>query len=448
MITEDQKRRALKKISDAGEAIAFKAPGIAAVWLGKLRGKIELTDKVKTAEVSDGKLWVNPSYLDGLHPAEALFVIAHEVLHVALGHTGMAESMGLLNPDSTVNSEKKREWNKLGEAKDMLINTLLEEDNVGRAPAGALKLPGDYEGPRETLALYYWLLEQEDPPGDGEGDGDEGDGEGDGGAGGQGQGDGDEGDGEGDGQQGPQGDQPSPGSGCQPRAPQGASQADNQQEATEARTTLQQLGIGKGTSIAEALKPVPSRTGWREVIGAGLAAASTEASNRTTKTYARASRREPIDPGIVLAGYTGSDPSICVLFDVSGSVSRTLVEKSAGHLLKMASEFPLMRIFFATHTDEVCWSGWIKAGGDVNAITEATSYSGGTDARPAYEAAQQAAPKGGFDCLVHFTDCDLPGDWPESPSKRLIVGALGRASLGELYCKPPAGARVIPVQES
>lgn len=444
-LTEDLKKRAIKKLSDAGEAVAFKSPGIAAVWLGKLRGKIELTEKVKTAEISGGKMWINPSFLDGLHPAEALFVIAHEVLHVALGHTGMAEQLGLLLPDGSVNPEKKRERTKLGEAQDMLINTLLEEDNVGRSPAGALKLHSDYEGPRETLSLYYWLLEQEDPPGEGEGEGDDGQGQGQG----QGQGEGSgQGQGEGNGQNGPQGDQPSPGSGCSPRAPQGATQADNQQEATEARTTLQQLGIGKGTAIADALKPAPSRTGWREVIGAGMAAASTEASNRTTKTYGRASRREPIDEGIVLPGYTGSDPSICVLFDVSGSVSRDLVAKSAGHLLKMAAEFPSMRIFFATHTDEVCWSGWIKAGGDANAITEATSYSGGTDATSAYALANEVAPKGGFDCLVHFTDCDLPGKWPESPSKRLIVGALGRGSLGDLYCKPPPGARVIPVQES
>ncbi len=113
---------------------------------------------------------------------------------------------------------------------------------------------------------------------------------------------------------------------------------------------------------------------------------------------------------------------------------------------RLASQYPGSRVYVISHTSDVVWQGWLKDGGDAKQLAEATAFGGGTDAKPAYDAARKIRPRG-FDAGVHFTDCELCDDvWPTVPAKRFVVGACGLASNGVPHGTPvPPGTRVIPV---
>jgi predicted metal-dependent peptidase len=202
---------------------------------------------------------------------------------------------------------------------------------------------------------------------------------------------------------------------------------------------------GKGSALCGALRPKVTRTNYRAVIGAGLASASTESSERTKKTYSRAARRESLVPGLLLPGKVGEDPSIAIVIDVSGSVTRAMAQKFINHAMTIATQYPSVRLYLISHTSEVCWQGWLKAGGDPKAIEQASAFTGGTDFAPAYDAARKVAPQGKFDALVHFTDGYNFGAWPMPPARRLVVGLCGG---DKLPMDTPMPAKVIPVTEA
>ena len=440
MAIEDPDLR--KLLSNLGISLAFTAPGIGAAWVGKMRDKVYRDDKVSDVQITGKGLAVNLSAVEGMAPTRLLFKIANQTMKVALDHGGLAVSLGLLTADGEKLGTKK-EWAALGLAEDIVVNTALVKDKIGAPPAEAVlmanlgeKLKADapaYDGRFETAALFYHIKEwmKEDPDGD---DGDSPKGEGD-----SPDGEGDQGDNPGD-----QGQNPQTGEG---NAAEGTM---DMKPAEKAEMREMMASIGKGSAVATALQPLPVRSSFEKVIKAGAEQASLTASSRTLQSYARMSRREnTVEPDVCLPGKVGTEATLCVMIDASGSVGEEAVARCAAHVIKVQRAFPGMRCYFVTHTSEVCWEGWLKPGGDLEAITKATAFSGGTDCNSAYEAVRAVAPRGGFDTMIHFTDAELGGEWPTPPARRFVVGLVGRGSLDpeNLMCEPPAGTKIVPVAE-
>lgn len=447
-LSEGETAQARKTTDKAGQALSWVAGFIALPWL-KLKGKTQFSRGVKEWSIAaDGTFTFNPEWLAATRPEERVFSLAHGAMRFLLRHHDRGVDLGIVDPKTGAAPEGKEHEHKLwGEASAAVVNAPLAADKIGRVPEGAVMPPSDYQGSLDAESLYQHLLKVRPPPPPG---------------GGQ--------------SPNPQsGEQPSPPSGGQPTPPPegGQQQADpnaqsgssdqaqgGQGEAPMSPDDIDQMRrevealaqqAGQGSHVCNALRPKVSRSNFRAVIGAGMSDANTEASERTTKTYSRASRREGLLEGLVLPGTIGTDPSICVVLDASGSVSRELLAKCAGHCVKIATEYPNVRLRLITHTDRVEFDEWIKPGGDVKRIMEATGHTGGTDFAPAYDAARRVAPRGKFDALVHFTDGYNFRPWPMPPAKRLVVGLCGRESMESgvsgSNSAPPVRAKVIPVTE-
>lgn len=137
------------------------------------------------------------------------------------------------------------------------------------------------------------------------------------------------------------------------------------------------------------------------------------------------------------------DPSIAIVVDVSGSMSRQWVEDIIGHVKALAGTYPNIATALVVHTSEVHYADYINAQTSVKAIAGALDYSGGTFVQPAYDALAKMRNK--FDALVHFTDMEVEVPWPSPPSRRLYVGHFdhGRGS-GDWASTPPSGTKVFP----
>lgn len=351
---KDQDPKVRQLLQQIGISLAFNAPGIGAAWVGKMRDKVYNDPGVKDFQIKGDGLAINVEAVLAETPSRNLFKIANQTLKVALDHGALAIQLGLLTDDGQKVGTKK-DWEALGLAEDIVVNTALVKDRIGSAPADAVsmatlgeKLKAEapkYDGKFETAALFYhiqqWLKED---PGD------------DNGENGDGSGDGDD--------QGDQGQQPATGEGNAAEGTMGMKPA----ERLEMREMI--ASIGKGTAAAEALEPPPVRSSFEKVIKAGAEAASLTAASRTVRSYSRMSRREnPLDPEIALPGAIGTEASLCVMLDASGSVGEEAVARCAAHVLKVQRAFPGMRCYFITHTSDVCWEGWLKPGGDVSGVT-------------------------------------------------------------------------------
>ncbi len=442
MAIEDPELR--KLLSNIGVSLAFTAPGIGAAWVGKMRDLVYRDDKVADVQITAKGVAVNLGATQALSPGQLMFKVANQTMKVALDHGGLAVQLGLLTSDGKKLGSKK-DWQALGLAEDLVCNTPLVKDRIGTPPADAILMANlgeklkadapDFDGRFETAELYYhisqWLKEDPNEDEDEEGDQQGPEGQGDGGSGGEGDQD--------------QGGNPATGEG---NAAEGAM---NMSAGEKAEMREMMASIGKGSAVAEALQPPPVRSSFEKVIRAGAEQASLTASSRVERSYSRMSRRvNPLDPDITLPGQIGTEASLCVMLDASGSVGEEAVARCVAHVLKVQRAFPGMKCYFITHTSDVCWKGWLKLGGDTAGLTEAAKFTGGTDDESAYQAAREAAPKGRFDTLIHFTDGELPGqEWHAVPARRFVVGLCGRAGLDpdNIMRKPPEGTKVVPVAE-
>lgn len=448
--TAAEVKEATRSLQKAGESLSWTAGFIALPWL-KVKPQAEVSDKIETYSIgADGKYTVNPKWYASQRPDERVFELAGGMMKFLMRHFDRSVALGLTDPTTGAalpgQEHNKSVWDR---ASAMVINAPLQADAIGRAPADAIFPPGDYKGPLDAESLYYHLLKQTPPPPPGQPPPPQG-GQGAGQpppphAGGgtqppqQPQGGGDKKDqGDGDGGDGnaPQTGQPGQGAG-------GLSPDDIDQMRRECEALARQAG--RGSHCVEALKPKTVRTNYRSVIPAGLDMANTEASERTQTTYSRAARREALDPGVILSGRIGTDPTIVVVIDFSGS-TMAYAQKFVDHAQKLATDFPQTKILLIAHTDRVTYKAWLKPGGEPAKLSEASKVSGGTDFAPAYDAAREEArklPGARFDSLVHFTDGFNYREWPMPPAKRLVVGLCGADSAG--HTPLPCPAKIIPV---
>lgn len=429
------------KIVDAGISLAYstKGAGIASIWAEHLRQHIAISEKVDTWAVDGEAVHINPKWTATLGGQKEIeFLIAHESLHIALDHIGMTRAVGA--------DRDPAKADLLNIAQDAVINQALIDDGIGAMPTGQNAgvtftqfVQKGYNGPRESLALYEWLLKNpaKSPSG---------------GGGGSGQGKGKPQPGQGAGKPQPGQGQPSGGQGralqgCAPKALPGQGQGDDAKAESDrrvkverARATLREAAqkAGTGSAIADLLAPRPVKASVRQVIRQGFERASINAKNRTQPSYSRAGRRD-YEGGIVTPGKIGTEARVAFIGDVSGSLGEEGACTLIGFIESTAREFPDVRVYLVTHTDEVVFADWLKAGGDRSTAAKAAGFTGGTDFAPAYEKVKSA---GKFDVVVHFTDGYNGGDWPENPAKQLVIGLWGS---GQGMTTPPPGAKCIEV---
>lgn len=398
---------ALRKVRDSILALGFRHPHFLLLW-DRVKGRArETTDTATMAVDAAGGIYVNPTFAEGLTGAETGGVICHELMHLIYDHAGRR------------GSRDHRMWNV---ACDMVINDALRKDGIS-LPDGALYPPPDYKGTLQAEPLFDHIMANPPPPPPPPKGGKPG--------------------------------EPAPGQGCGPRpAPEeaepgeGGAGGDHPAPALREGETWEDLRstveavcdqMGRGSSaVRTLLRPVQARSNWRKILRAGVQMAVT-AQTRDLPTYSRASRRSI--PGTIRPGWTGTQPRLAVVIDCSGSMDRKWIEQIVSECRLIGRTVPGLKIHLTTHTDRVTFSGWVSdmAG---ETLAESVQFTGGTDARAAYEAVAKA---GKFDVLIHFTDGEL--HWPPNPAKRLVIGGFGSAADGRPWQPFPAGATVIPCQQ-
>jgi predicted metal-dependent peptidase len=363
-----------------------------------LRSRYLEDGEVATLELNvDGTLRVNPAFVFRTEPGVLAGVIFHTMLHVVLDH---ARRRG---------HRPEEPW---WLAADMVINAALQADRID-LPGRAVLPPNEYEGPLQVEPLADYLATESD-------------------------------------------EAPSAArkhrpltAGC--GVPEGWADAGLGEEGRralaeamgEAFGLARSMGAGTGTSaVLDLMAPQPPRLDWKTILrhGVSLARATT---HRDRQSFTRPDRRQQLDDGIILPGWRSEEIRLAVVVDVSGSMARDWVARIVAEVGAIARSLPGARLWLATHTDKVCWSGWITTGGlPGDLVTRAFGWTGGTDPDPVYRSAGQA---GRFDALVHFTDGQFPSEsWPVPPrGARLVVGAFGDPDAGALGTVPP-GTTVIP----
>lgn len=439
----DKHAKIMRSVVEAGIALAYsqKGAGIAAVWAEMYRPHIRIVSgpdaEVPTWAVTKEAVYINADWTDGssigekpMTAGEIVFLAAHETLHGALAH--------------------RLESRLLNVAQDAIINHVLVTDGIGTFPTGKRRgvILADfqakgYTGPVDSESLYLWLCQQEQAGKDAtEGTpAEEKEGEGQGEGQGQGQGQGKPGKGEGR----------SAGAGCAPSGTPGKGQGKGDDAkggdaakiaAERARVTIREASnkAGAGTALAALLAPRETRTSIRSMVKRVFEKASDAARTRTVSTYSRASRRGSVDASIIRPGKTGTEATVAFLGDVSGSLGPDGAALLVGMIDSVSRDFPEVEVYLVTHTDAVVWEGRLGRGGDGEKAKRATSFTGGTDFAPAYEAVRK---QGRFDVAVHFTDGFNSGPWPEKCAKEMFIGLFGS---GAGMTPPPEGARIIPVE--
>lgn len=443
--TPEEQKACRTKIGAAGMTLVATAPHFGLAWAHmRPRAKVPSATRGGTWEVDNkGVMYADPHFTATLSAAQAQFVLAHEIMHVLGGHFERAIALGLIDSSGKITPGKEQEIDVWGQATDMAINNALRADKIGDAPKDALFPPQEYLDQKFRLdaeSIFFWLLKNPQHQ---------------------------QGGGQGQPQPGGQPGGKAPGAGCLPiPSPDGAGASEGQapgqagdkpgqgpslpaidwkEVARGVEALARQLGgkfAGKGSAVADLLAPTPSRTDWRKLCRQGFEHVSSEAEERSIRSFSRIARRPEVTAGILRPGHIGTEGTLAGVCDVSGSIGRETVAKIAGHMLRICRQFPTVKVIFVAHTDQVVYAKVLKAGGSIADIMEGLKHSGGTAAQPAYEEVLKLNKGRKVDTLIHFTDGYIEHVWPDVPAKQLIVGQCGDGQGGT---PKPHGARIVPI---
>jgi len=373
------------------------------------------TGKTPTAHVTlDGKIYYNSAYIATLTSGQLLFIVAHEIGHLALCHF----ERFLKAPDRKLANI----------ACDMSLNKALLDAGLKDYPIGALfPLPGmelfHAERIYDELAKMKRednlpqeikdILDQDGPTKPGQGCGPQAPENGE--SGNQSIGEG--------------GDQSGKG------APKSVEDLCADWAETKVQAEQMAIGSGKGSIFLTAGKVPPSRVKWKSVVKRGIEAA-TASLGRDDQTWVRRGRRSG-EHGPQFAGWQATRAKIAVVIDSSGSMSDEMLHIAISETVALSRDCKAS-IYLAIHDHGLQWGGWLADSVTTGDITKRVSGRGGTCCKEAYANVEQATKRFGY--FIHLTDGGIWGwpAWPKNCAKR-VVALIGHDG------DPPSGCRVIKV---
>lgn len=355
----------------------------------------------------DGLITIDPEFAGALSDKQLAWCLCHELMHLLMLHH--SRSAGF--------TDKER----INRAQDMSINQTLRLmlQDMATPPE---EVPGAYYPPvphrdKSSDQLYGLIPERR-------------------------------------GQQVPA--NPMPGQGCGVQQPSpGAKEGENGEPGASGSTTgpsdeqfrkweevahrakALAAGTRAGDALAGLLTVPEPKVRWEQVLRSAVARAISS-HGRDEQTWTKRARRQP--PGIILPGWHAVRAQVAVAIDSSGSMSDEQLAQCVAEVVKIAKVAEGVAIFLVVHDAAVQWEGWLRGGVGPERVQATLRGRGGTCFEPAYEAVGKA--RGRFDALVHLTDGECFGRWPERPrNARRLVAAL----LGEYGQPRPAGALTVKV---
>jgi predicted metal-dependent peptidase len=397
-----------------------------------LRLKVSPEPRIETAGINNKQLLYNPDWVAKFSVNELVFILAHEIMHLAMMHP---MRLGARNPE------------KANVAGDYAINLILKDCNLTMPNEGLIdqkyRTP---EGNVLAMEQIYTRLGEDEEPEDGEGKGEkDGKGEGEGGGGGQGQGEGEgegegegdgEGEGEGEGTGGQQGQGQGQGGGSAPNVPDKgkcggffaaeneegdkASAAESAREEAEMNVAVQQAAqaaksCGKlPASLKELVEEMANPVmDWREVLRNFM-----QKTAKDSYDWSVANRRH-IANGLYLPSRRSDElKPIMVAFDNSGSVSNEEIAMFAGELNDILSSMPCTVTTVEFDTDIVRDHVETYTEDDYPVKLERVRC-GGTAFAPVFDYAEELAMENGEEwaAVVVMTDmcAPMPDNEPHCP---------------------------------
>lgn len=360
----------IDKLTKAKTQIILYHPFVASILL---RHDIEVSNHVPTAGIDrNGKIYVNPDFIEPLSVQQVVFLLWHEVFH------------RLMMTHIRQENRDARLWNI---ANDAVINETLMKDGIGEFIEGGVRYPG---GDTKSAEKIYEEMadkqgEQPDGPGGYPGDGES---------------------------EGPSGigldvlDEGEPLDESQKRQIEAEIKEEIASAAQAAKSAGKMPG-GIGRLIDELLNP---KTPWHEILERWLLQ-----KQKNDYSWAKANRRY-IAQGLYMPSLDGVGMGeIALVIDTSGSVSPHELAHFWANIRKIAEDLHPTAIHMVNVDTQV---SSVLTFTDLPDKAPAFGGGGGTDMRVGIRYVEQEL--GHVDCMVLLTDGYTP--WPATrPEVPLIV---------------------------
>jgi predicted metal-dependent peptidase len=345
-----------------------------------MRLKAEPLDSIGTAATDGTHLYYNEEWFNSLELEQAVGLLAHEVMHCALGHTARR---GERDPQV---------WN---EATDHAINLILKDSGVALPPEGLWDRR--YKG-LSAEQIYDKLTKdqppEKQPPEEGGGQPEEGD--------------------QSENQPENQPDKPIEGSGGWGQVWDAADEDGNMGEAVnksqerewkvaaqQAAQSAKAQGKLSGSlkeAIDDLLKP---KVDWRIVLQRFV-----KANAKNKFDWNRPNRRMASQGVYTPRRHSKTLDSVVIMIDTSGSMDTELLRQSSSELSAILEEFPKTSVYVIQCDTEV--NAFYKAELPLNMVVYGR---GGTRFQPAFDKVEEEGLTPA--CAIYFTD--LYASSPEQP---------------------------------
>lgn len=387
--------KASDKVAKARTGLVLDNP-----FFGSLALRLQVIEEACGTFATDGiHLWYDPEFVDTLDLETTKGILAHEVMHCALGHT------------ARLKGRDAEQWNR---AADYAINPLLLDAGF-KLTEGALN---EREYRDMSADKIYKLLPT---PKSGEGEG--------GGSGKPGEQDGKSGSGKPG--QNPNGE----GEVREPKNDDGSSKSSSEMKQveqewkvamTQAAQTAKKAGCLPGNLERLVTELVDPKVNWTEIL------------RRFVDSYSRNDyamfppNRRYVSMGLYLPSARSEEMgTICAVMDTSGSVDNETVRQ-------FASELQDISFHYRTETKVIHCDSAVRAVEEFEVDEEISLHpkgGGGTDFRPPFKNVDESGQRPA--CLIYFTD-GYCHSFPEEPEYPVLWAIYGRGSYGGAF-EPPFG---------